>query len=486
LALKNKITYLLLILLTLGGIFFSCEKEIYNNPNAAKLTFSTDTIMFDTVFTTVGSTTQSFRVINPYNQTLLISSIKLAKGDQSVYRLNIDGEMGNEVKNVELRPKDSIYIFVEVTIDPNEVNQPMIIKDSIIFTIDGGQQDVDLISWGQDFIPIRGESIKTTTWTADKPYLVYDSLIIEKQQVLTIEAGAKIYFYNGAYSKVFGAIHALGTPEMPIVFQGSRLEELYFDVPEQWYGILIFPGDQTSRFENVEIKNAYIGLQVGTIENEGAANVKLHNVKLEHMTYAGLFALKSNIEAENLLVDDCGYYCVTLLAGGNYDFTHCTVANYWSVLTHRTTPSVLVSNHLYVDYLKQSFDNDLKVHWKNSIIYGNQEKTEVNFGDNGVNTFDMAFDHCLVKISDSIFTVHRDRFNTVDTISYADTVLFNDVNNYNFVPDTLSPIRNYGLRSYGEKVPFDLGNISRLDDSAPDIGAYEYIYVKPKEETKLP
>jgi hypothetical protein len=487
LALIKKITYLLIILVTAFSLFFSCEKENYNNPDSAKLTFSTDTVMFDTIFTTLGSTTQSFRIKNPYNQSLHISSIKLAGGNHSAYRLNIDGEMVNEVENLDLRAKDSIFIFVQVTIDPNGLNQPMIVQDSILFNIDGTQQDVKLIAYGQDFIPINRGIINTSTWTADKPYVVCDTILIDTLQTLTIEAGARIYFHKNSKMFVSGTIIAAGTVEKPIIFQGDRLEQLYVDVPNQWSGILIFPNITQSIFENVEIKNANIGLQVGAVEYNDMANVKLHNVKIQHMNYAGIFALNSTIEADNLLVDDCGFYCVTLLAGGNYNFTHCTIANYWSVVTHRTTPSVLISNHLPVDYLKKSFDNDLTAHWYNSVIYGNKEGSEIDFGNNNQNSFDCLFDHCLVKVSDSIYNANSDHFNiffgNTRVSTFADTVLFNDINKYDFMPDTLSPIRNFGLRSYAEKVPLDLANISRLADSAPDIGAYEYIYIK-KEETK--
>jgi hypothetical protein len=485
--LKRKTIYLFLIILTLGGIFFSCEKETYINPNAARLAFSTDTVMFDTIFTTLGSTTQSFKVINPYNQPLLVSSIKLAGGDQSFYRLNIDGEMVNEARDIELRANDSIYIFVEVTINPNGVNQPMLVQDSVVFKIDGNLQDVKLMAYGQDFVPIKGETLKTTTWTANKPYVVFDSVIIDKQQLLTIEAGTKVYFHKNAYVRVFGAINAIGTPELPIIFQGDRLEKLYFDVPNQWIGIFIHTNPIQSVFENVQIKNGMVGLDLGDVEQEGGANVKLHNVKIEHMTFYGIRAIRSNIVATNTLIDDCGQYCLFLIVGGSYEFTHCTVANFWGTLSHRKTPSVAISNYGISDSVYYTGDL-VKANWNNSIIWGNLDGSELLFADNGQNAFNYNFDHCLVKATDSLYNATKEHFIAVmgvsDNMLYADTVLFNDVNTYNFIPDTLSPIRNYGLRTYAEMVPFDLGNISRLADSDPDIGSYEYIYVKKEEEKK--
>jgi hypothetical protein len=368
------------------------------------LVFSHDTVMFDTVFTTIGSTTQSFRVINKFDQPILISSLYLVGGDKSDYRLNVDGVMKNEVFDVEIPAKDSIYIFVEVTIDPNGVNQPMIVDDSIVFHINSKVQNVKLLAWGQDFVPVEREIITTRTWTADKPYLIYDYAYVDSAEVLTIEPGTRIYFHKDASLYVKGNIRALGAPGEPVVFTSDRLEKMYEDVPDQWWGIILFPNAKENVFENVHIRNANIGLQVGTIEHEGSANVRLHNVKIEHMSYAGIFALKSNIYASNTLVADCGFYCITLLIGGSYEFNHCTVANYWGGYSNRNTASVVISNLLRI---KEG--NDWKVYagdlgkgyLAKSIIWGNF-RSEVELGMAEDLMFNYNFDHCILKLADSI------------------------------------------------------------------------------------
>ncbi|HPR30838.1 MAG TPA: hypothetical protein PLK12_02030 [Prolixibacteraceae bacterium] len=251
---KRQEIYTLIVSLLMGWMLFACEEDNLFAPEGAVLTFSTDTIQFDTIFTSIGSATQSFRVINPYSQRLKISSIRLAGGDQSFYRLNIDGEPVNEVSDVELLPFDSIYIFVEVTIDPNGVNQPLIVQDSVLFQVGDQWQDVDLLAWGQDFHLIKQEFLTTQTWTRDKPYLVYDYAVVDSGAVLTLEPGTRVFFHDTAGFYVLGNIQALGTFGEPILFSGDRLEELYSDVPDQWYGILLFPNENLSVFENVEIK----------------------------------------------------------------------------------------------------------------------------------------------------------------------------------------------------------------------------------------
>ena len=224
--------------------------------------------MFDTVFTTIGSTTQHLKVYNPYDQKVLISSVKLAKAETSNFRLNVNGVSSNEVKNLEIAPFDSLYIFVEVTIDPNGQNLPLVVKDSIEFVTNSNPQDVDLVAWGQDFKLVKGKIPKNTIWTNEKPYLVYTDAYVDSISSLTIQAGTKVYFHKEAGLHVEGRVVAKGTVENPIIFHGDRLETVYSNVPDQWDGISLYPGSKNNEFSNVEIKNANIGLLIGNVGEE--------------------------------------------------------------------------------------------------------------------------------------------------------------------------------------------------------------------------
>lgn len=471
--LRKRFLNIIAIVAFLGFLFNSCVNDGIISNKDAKLSFSLDTLMFDTIFTSIGSTTKSFRVINPNLQPIIIENIKLAGGDQSSYRLNIDGDMTNEKSDIKLMAKDSLYIFVEITVDPNGANQPMVIQDSIVFTMNSNMQDIDLMAWGQDFVPINNTIIETSTWTAEKPYLVYNIAWVDTNEVLTIEPGARIFFHKDASMYVLGSVKAIGTQEMPIVFSGDRLEEMYNDIADQWQGILLFPNEHVSEFENVEILNANTGLQVGTIEYEGSASARLHNVKIEHMGYAGIFALKSQIVASNVLVGDCGFYSIALLAGGFYDFTHCTVANYWGGTGYppRKTSSVVISNQLLYDNVL--YTGEQVSYWRNSIIWGNAtDISEVEFSKDESTFFDFKFDNCIVKMDDSTYTSTPENFISV-TIDKDPR--FKDQSTYDYQLDTLSPAQDAGLIEYGEIVPFDLNNVSRLSDNAPDLGVYERI-----------
>ncbi|HPR30839.1 MAG TPA: choice-of-anchor Q domain-containing protein [Prolixibacteraceae bacterium] len=214
---------------------------------------------------------------------------------------------------------------------------------------------------------------------------------------------------------------------------------------------------------------------MGTLEYEGAARVKMHNVKIQHMSYAGILAIKSIIEATNTLIANCGFYGAALLLGGDYDFNHCTVANYYRYAS-RQTPSVVISNILVNSDGKYQYvyENDLiRANWRNSIIWGDQVN-ELSTGFSESKQFNFLLDHCLVRLADTIDVSDEAHFrNIITKFETEDSLLFVDEREYKFMPDTLSPAIDAGLREYANPVPFDLNDVSRLNDLAPDLGAYE-------------
>lgn len=452
----------------------------------AQLMFSTDTVMFDTIFTTIGSTTQHFTVHNPYDENILISRVKLAGGDGSNFRLNVNGENENEIFEVEIPARDSIYIFVEVTIDPNGQNLPMVVQDSIEFTTNANIQDVKLVAYGQDFELVKEKVIETTTWTSEKPYLVYDYAYVDSLSVLTIEPGTKVYFHKGAGLYVKGKILAEGTFQEPISFMADRLEDAYKNVPDQWDGIILFSGSHDNVFDFCNIKNANIGLQVGTIEHEGFASVEIANTKIENMAYAGIFALKSKIYGYNDVVANCGFYAMALLIGGEYEFYHTTVANYWGNYSTkaRSTASLTVTNVLIYEDAngnKTTFVGDLtKATFGNSIIYGNNA-LEVELVQNSETEFNYLFDHCIIQVPDTFKTSNKDHFINVLKGAEYDPLFIDPYLDYNYALDTLSPAKDIGKVEFGEMFPQDIMNNDRTSDSGPDLGAFERIEKKDEE-----
>jgi hypothetical protein len=282
---------------------------------------------------------------------------------------------------------------------------------------------------------------------------------------------------------VKGKVKANGTFAEQINFLPDRLEDSYKNVPDQWNGIVLFSGSKDNVFSFCNIKNANIGLQVGTIENVGFASANINNTKIENMAYAGLFAIKSKITAFNNLVANCGFYAVALVVGGDYQFYHTTIANYWGSYASkpRSSASLVISNVLIIEDSKGGttvYNGDLvNATFGNSIVYGNIQQ-EIELGDNYKNKFNYFFENCILQVADTFNTSNKNHYSNIIRGPKADPEFIDPYKEYNYQLDTLSPAKDAGKIEIGDKYEFDLLNKDRTADKAPDLGAYERIEKK--------
>lgn len=469
---------LFIIIIVIGLLQFSCKKEKISTNPESKLEFALDTLTFDTVFTTIGSTTKRFTVKNPNKQSISISKIYLAGTDSSPFRLNINGLAANEDENVVISGGDSLYIFVEVTINPTGNNLPMVVHDSIVFNLNGTIQDVDLIAFGQDFHLFDGEVLKTQIWKNDKPYLIYNSVLIDSLETLTISEGCKIHFHKGSSMFVKGTLTARGTVDNPIEFLGDRLEDSYKDVPGQWgaysklenggiyvYGGLHFlVGSVNNTIDWAIIKNADKGIQIDSLGNSANPVLTLTNSIIENMTLNCLDARTTYLKAANTVFANSGSNTVALRFGGDYEFIHCTIANYFTVGT-RKEPALILNN--YFEYNNEIFSFNYKSVFANCIVYGSLND-EIYIDKKGNETFTSMFKNCLLKSNSNLM-------NDVENNIFNKDPLFEDFSENNYAIDSLSPAKDIGNIEFAKLFPFDLKNNSRLKDSGPDLGAYEWI-----------
>ncbi len=470
-------------------IYLSCRKEDLITDNSARLSFSSDTVTFDTIFTTIGSTTKNFRVYNPHSRPINISEIYLAGGENSLFRLNIDGDRSSKVKNIEIPSKDSLYIFVEVTIDPFGVNNPMIVKDSIVFITNSNYQDIKLIAFGQDVHLINGEIIETENWIADKPYLVYNSMAVDTGHVLTIEEGAKVYMHDRSSLVVWGRLLINGTKDNPVIFQGDRIDEHFYDsVAGQWGTIFIDPISIDNEINYAIIKNSIAGIQIGHPSDDKIPSLELKNSIIQNVSFIGIYAFGAKITAYNTIIADSNDYAVTLLKGGDYNFYHCTINNRGLIWEGRSSDYTLAianefdnpeidSTGTKIVYIKRKGDLTA-ANFVNCIIYGNKNN-ELQFRDNSENLFNYKFDHCIIKENpDSVDSDNPEHYYNI--IFNENPEFINDYSrsNYNFQLDTLSPAIDKGDPSIISEYPFleyDFNGNPRNADEAPDIGAFERI-----------
>ena len=471
---------IIILVLIPAALFFSCQPERnFIEDSDAKLEFTLDTLFFDTVFTTVGTTTEVFKVKNPHKQFIRIDDIRLAGGAFSIFRINVDGVSGLRFSDLELAPRDSMYIFVEATLDPNDSDEILRIQDSIVFEANGNVQDVDLIAWGQDVHMIGEEIIdQNTTWEAGKPYLIIDYLYVDSLALLTIDPGVKVYLHKDALIYVNGSMQVNGTLEEPVCFAGDRLEEFYEHLPGQWGLIYFTENSHSNRISYAEIRNGTIGILISASPESGLMpDLQLDNTLISRMSSSGIYALNAALSAENLVVGDCGGSCVSLNYGGDYHFTHCTLANYWPHgFSPRKLPALWLADYFgtydeggnLVLYTGGEFDNAV---FENSIIYGSKAmELLIESYDNL--QLNYLIDYCLTRI-------HED-----STRYLEDPLITNIINNeeplFDSIPviyelDSLSPAIDAGLPAHATGIPFDMNGNSRLDDAAPDMGAYEWI-----------
>ena len=452
--------------------FFACEREFVYRGGQEGLTFSSDTITFDTIFTSIGSTTKNFRVYNPYDEDMSIEAIELAGGDNSDFRLNINGSSDFLAEEIRVRAKDSLYIFVEVTIDPVGSNTPFVVTDSIYFRTKDRIQTVQLVAYGQDVILMRKEWLKTQTLTKDKPYLIYDYIVVDSAETVTIDPGAKLYFYKDASMLVLGTLNVNGNVEEPVLFAGHRLEEWYADKPGQWGYIHLLPGSGSSTFDHCVIKNGMMGILADSVGLE--TPISITNSKIEHISTFGLLAQTSKLNVSNCLFGDCGNSSAALTVGGNYEFTHCTFANYFD-WTFRNNPAVFLNNY-YIDKNDNEQIVPLKqANFYNCIIYGNNISEigfDLKYNNEEIPKADAnyLFNNAIIKLSEDFDISDQKKF--IDILKNEDPS-FIDISEYNYQLDTLSAAKDIGTYEFAEPVPLDILGINRLQDDGPDLGAYE-------------
>jgi len=480
--------YILPILLII--FTYSCKKEQIPTDGSATLQFSNDTIIFDTIFSSVGSVTKQLMAYNN-NDYDITTNIRLGGNSAGNFRMNVDGESGNNIQNVKISANDSMFIFLEVTIDPNNTNTPYLVSDSIIFTTGNKTQDVDLIAYGQDAYfhtanasgdIINGEDTSRffyhqldcdEIWNNDKPHVIYGHVIVNPNCQLTINQGTDIYLHknsgiivgNPFSASSGGTIKVNGTLGNEVTFRGDRLDSWYDSLPGQWDRIWLYPGSVNNEFTYANFQNGTIAIHADTIGNQNSTAI-INNCRIDNMSAIGILGQGSKLEVNNTIITKCGQYSVVCNIGGNYSFKHCTFANYWN-FNHRNTPSVLLNNY-YEGSDGNIYIRDLNnAYFGNCIIDGNLS-TEISFQENAIGNFNYTFDNCLLKIDPNEDTETSDYINIIKNVSpeFVNKQLFD------FHLSETSPCNSAGdfNITQSESVLF-LDLEGNLRDNLPDLGA---------------
>lgn len=461
----------------IGLINSSCKKENFLTGNSLKVESETDSVIFDTVFTQVGSATQRFKIYNKEKEPIIIDEIYLAgvkKTGKSNYRLNINGQSKNSVSNVELGAKDSMYIFVEVTVDPNGTNNPMLVTDSVIVRTGNKELVTRLVAWGQDAYFLYQEVITSDTlWKSDKPIIIIDWAYVDVSNTLSIQPGSRIFMTSGSTLYVGGKLAIKGQHGNEVTFRGDRLDNPYSGFTGGYNGIHFLSGSAGNTIDWVDMRNGTIGIRCdSSIATD--VNLSINNSIISNMLYVGIAGLTAKIDCNNLQVTDCGKYTFYAVLGGTYNFKHCTFANNDSTFA-RKDPGIYLNNS---DHPSLLVNTSLNANFTNCIIWGNLTE-EINFDFDATaqasNQFKPVFKGCLLKTdligSDSLATNKGwISLSTADRNKLNQSPIFTSRKAYTVANN--SPAKSNGLAVTDVILQNDLLNKPRTMNS-PTSGCYE-------------
>ena len=400
--------------------FIACRKDnIFTTDSGAKLRFSSDTLRFDTVFTSLGSATRHIKVFNGNNKPIKIAKIGLANKTSATFNLNIDGVSGRSFTDVEIPANDSIYVFAEVTINPNAPlsTSPFVIAENLIFETNGNVQNLVLEAWGQNanYLPNRYAGGKQyvldcggseVVWNDKKPYVIYGILGI-RNGTLRLPAGTHIYVHGGIVQRDSVAYRdgilyffddarliTEGTLDQPVIIEGDRLEKEFVDEPGQWTGILLDKRSTGNSLTNTIIRNSQVGIKA-----DSAVTLSLKSCKFYNTTSSGLLAVHATVTADNCLFFNNLSSNVQIAYGGNYNFTYCTMASFGS-----KEPALYATDFFCVEtnsagQCVRGRAYPLSINVKNSIMYGSKDDELGLYNADTANKagFNVAFQNCIVR-----------------------------------------------------------------------------------------
>lgn len=463
--------------------FASCKKTILLT-QGGQLKFSVDTLMFDTVFTTRGSATFSVKIYNPQNEKVIISSVKMRNGENSYFRLNINGKAGTQIDEIELAGNDSIWVFAAVTIDPTDENTPFLTQDQLVATLNGKEFSIPFIAYGQNAHYIDGELLGTQTLLTDKPYCIINNAWVDAGAVLTIPAGARLYFHQQSRLFVAGTLKVNGTLESPVTFLGDRIDPKvwigdYIDLPGQWGGLYFFSSSSNNSINYAVIKNGGAStiypdgndsrVLAATIQVDSGQTtstipkLRLTNTVIHSSAGYGIVAFQSHVYAENCRITQCGAENIMFFQGGKYRIFNSTIATEGTrFLDHSKTVTMAMLNYLPIsqnEYRSAALDAEVK----NCIVHGSLVN-EVYF--------DKVNDHAAeVKIGFSMLKTNEPipAFVATNNILLNQDPMFVDSAKTDYHLLDGSPARHAGT-VVGELTK-DLDGITR--NNPPSIGCYE-------------
>ncbi len=476
-----KRTYIYVIGILLTALSACDDFGSWTTDTNARLTFGRDTVNFDTLVSTVSSSTQRLLVYNGNKDGLRINEVRLKHAGTSLFRVNVDGQFlqGGVGNDFEVLGKDSIFVHLEVTLPDADADTITHYTDSLCFQLESGQvQYVVLQAGGQDALHWRGVKVieQDTRLQSRRPVIIYDSLYVSSGVTLTVEAGTQLYFHQKASMCVDGTLLVNGTLESPVVFRGDRTGNLfdylpYDNTPQQWGGVYLRGSGH--KFSYLDLHSSTFGIVAEDTDME-LANCVIHNTGGN-----ALWTKNCRVKAYNTQISNA-FGDLFHMIGGDAEMTFCTLAQFYNFDAARGW--ALCLRDYALEYGDTMFYNIAQARFLNCVINGYGQDVisgsfikERKFGEPVSYHFERCFLNTVYSDSDSLRFIRNIYENPEDTMSYGrQFVLFDTYARlYDFTPDTLAHFCDSADVRWVESYPVDRLGRSRSADGGPDIGAYE-------------
>ena len=478
----KKVFHLLIFLAATTWLLFSCsDDDSFSDSPSHFLTFSEDSVRLDTVFSRVPTATKTFWAYNKSGDGIRCQSIRLEKGNQTGYRVNVDGTYlgsaaGYQVNDIEIRNKDSIRVFVELTSPANNKENPTLLEDNLVFVLESGNiQKVNLSAYTWDADMMENVVIeKNTTWETSKPVIIYGGITVKEGATLTIKEGTTLYFHENAGIDVYGRLNIQGSVDNNVVLRGDRIDHMFDYLPYdrvsgQWQGIHFHESSYENDINYADIHSTYNAV-VCDSSDVSRLKLNLYNSVIHNCQGYGILAYHSVIDVVNSQVTNTLNDCVAFY-GGVSRILQCTIAQFYPFDGNRG--AALRFANFQDDKIYPLYDfscvNSIVTGYADDVIMGECDTTAV---------YKYFFDHCLLRtpqIEDTVNVKEVFWEDVEDTTSISGTKHFIKIDTdnliYDFRLDSISPA--IGKAMHFEGLPYDRVGVRR--DNEPDLGCYEYV-----------
>ncbi|MBR6979529.1 MAG: right-handed parallel beta-helix repeat-containing protein [Prevotella sp.] len=456
------------------------DDDTFTTSPANHLSFSQDSVSLDTVFSQVPSITKTFWVYNRSGSGIRCASIRLEKGNQTGFRVNVDGSYlgataGYQMSNLEIRNKDSIRVFVELTSPLANKDVPTRLEDNLLFTLESGVvQKVNLNAFSWDAIKyynmvVDHDSLISTT----RPVIVYGGITVNRGATLTIGAGTTLYFHEDAGIDVHGKLNIQGEADNNVILRGDRLDHMfdylpYDGVSGQWRGLHFFEESYDNAINYADIHSTYHGV-ICDSSDVSKLKLSLYNSIVHNCQGYGLKVTHSVVDVVNCQITNALDDCVAVF-GGVARLLNCTIAQFYPFDANRGVALRFTNFHEGQTYPLYDFNciNSLVTGYDDDVVMGEADSTA---------NYVFSFDHCILRtpaIEDTVNVRDVVWENIEDTVGCGEKhfkMVDLQKQRYDFRLDSLSTA--IGKAAHVEGLTLDRLGVRRDDE--PDIGCYEYV-----------